>query len=124
MLFADFWWDCPHCQKMNSESLAKEDDPYKCRGCGRKYYLTFSVDVMEIDAYDDQTDLVYTPKMVEIEVSKDAGQTWEKMTVDTKDLNPDTSPLKPGWLLRHNGSTYKVYMHNSLKRLQTEKVAV
>jgi hypothetical protein len=122
MLYADFCWDCPRCKKTNWENFANEDDPYKCKGCQKKFYLTFSVEVEEIESHNEETGEAESIHLVDIEVSQDSGETWQTMTVNTRDLNPDTSPLKSGWLLRHNGQTHRLYLHESLKRLQTEKV--
>ena len=124
MLYTDFYWKCPSCNKGNWETCANEDEPYECEGCKREFLLTFSVEVEEVELYDRKSDSVSEIKLTEIEVSKDSGETWEKMTVNTRDLNPETSPIKDGWLLRHNGQTYKAYIHPLLKRIQTEKVAV
>lgn len=122
MLFTDFYWDCPSCKKMNWESLANEDDPYKCRGCKRKFYLTFSVEVEEIERYDEEADQIVSVQMTEIGVSCDSGKTWERKVVDTRDLNPTTSMIKPGEWIEHNGEIRRVHLNEKHNRLQTTKI--
>lgn len=122
MLYADFWWDCPSCSKTNHESLAIEDDPYKCQGCKRKFYLTFDVEVTEVERYDEEREMTVNVKMMEIGISRNLGETWERVTVDTRDLNPSTAGIKAGEWIEHNGEIWLVELNKNHNRLQTKKI--
>ena len=124
MLNSSFHWQCPPCNKVQWEDFADEEKLYKCKGCKRSFMLTFDVSVTEVEAYDEEKEIAASIILVTVGVSKDGGVSWVDMTINTRDLDPEASPIKPGWLLKHNGSIYRVYLHPQLKRLQTEKVAV
>lgn len=124
MLWADFTWQCPNCKQFHSEGFANEDDPYTCRGCGRQFMLTFSVDVEDVEAYDKQSERVSEVRLTKIGISHDQGKTWGEIEVDTRDLNPDTSPLKVGdWIKAPgDGSTFEIWFNDKQGKLNSRRV--
>ncbi|WP_127532753.1 hypothetical protein [Paenibacillus kobensis] len=122
MLYADFCWDCPSCKQLNWAGVADEDRLYTCKKCNKKYYLSFRIEVEEIELYDEQKETVSSVVLVTVDISKDNGQTWEEMSINTKDLNPETADVKDGWFIRHNGHIYRVFLHEFSNRLRTEKM--
>jgi hypothetical protein len=125
MLYASFNWDCPKCTKVNWEDEADDERRYTCSGCKNKFYLTFDVHVAEVELCDEAKEAAdYAATfLVAVDVSSDKGETWVEMTINTRDLNPDTSPVKPGDWIKRNNLVYEVTItpRNLLttKQLQT-----
>ncbi|MGK9289655.1 hypothetical protein KXR68_12845 [Staphylococcus warneri] len=120
-MFADFCWVCPNCKTINDECYADEDKFYECDECGKKSALTFSVDVESVELYEEPKEKA---NMLKIGVSRDKGRTWEEIDVNTRDLNPATSPLNPGDLIKApNGSIWLVWLDQSTGLLRTKKGA-
>ncbi|ASA20928.1 hypothetical protein [Paenibacillus donghaensis] len=124
MLYADFVWQCPNCKQFHSEGFANEDDPYTCCGCKRQFILTFSVDVEEIEAYDKKSGQVSEVRLIKMGISHDQGKTWGEIEVDTRDLNPDTSPLKVGdWIKAPGGgSILEIWLNEKIGKLNSRRV--
>lgn len=124
MLYESFDWGCPKCHKNHHEYGADVDKLYKCKGCGNEFYLTFSVQVMEIEHYDKEKEAaeLEASYLLDVEVSRDEGKSWEKITIDRRNLNPDASPLEQGdWIRTATNEVYEVILSPN-NRLGTKRI--
>ncbi|WP_127549723.1 hypothetical protein [Paenibacillus amylolyticus] len=120
-MYTDFVWQCPSCKGTNREVLADEYKAYTCGTCGKKSLLTFSVEVDDVELYEEPQKVVNLQKLI---VSRDQGETWEEIECDTRDLNPETSPLNPNDLIKvPDGSIFKVQLNPRNSMLMTIKAS-
>lgn len=117
-MYADFTWRCPSCEKNNHERYADESRFYKCEDCGKQSTITFSVEVEDVELYEEPQQVV---NLLSLKISKDHGNTWNDIKVNPRDTNPETSPLKPDDLLMtQNGKIFKVILDARSKISTTE----
>lgn len=119
-MHSNFSWDCPSCKNINWEHTADEYKGYKCGECKKEYQLSFEVEVVDIEEVEEapQTNLI------EVRISKDRGKTWYSDEIDSRDLNPNTSQVKPGDWLEVNGNVWEVSVNENNTRLHTKKLGV
>ncbi|KAA8782535.1 hypothetical protein EC604_01560 [Paenibacillus amylolyticus] len=119
-MYADFVWQCPSCKKNNHERYADEHRFYKCEGCGKQSTISFSIEVDDVELYEEQKQV---ENLLNLKISKDQGNTWDEIRINPRDTNPETSPLKPDDLLMtQNGNVFKVIL-DSRSRISTTKVS-
>lgn len=124
-------WVCLACKTSNTldvDVLALSMDEGtaegKCSNCGKRYYLSVHpewvvdemVDADQADKEDTEREYKRTHPLVEI--SRDGGQTWTEERLDVRNLDPATSAIKAGNMVRARGKTYKITLADAPDELR------